>query len=223
MGNNNEIVLPITTFQRHVSTFSASDVEPVIFINSAKKDVRRAYTVFNRPMTTIQPLPAQAGLYTVQAPIFYKGSVDSNQICTSFIHKYQDRKFPENYVTATINKEDGTVTDQNNLLAHVLTNIPPEKTKNSPYLATLSGKHTEIKCIYDRLFMIVQDFRSSDDKGVINALNMNYNSSPLILELKMNKPDATGLATNVNTYLELSSEIVIAEDGGMSIVTRSAK
>jgi hypothetical protein len=30
------------------------------------------------------------------------------------------------------------------------------------------------------------------------------------------------LATNVNTYLELSSEIVIAEDGGMSIVTRSA-
>jgi hypothetical protein len=222
MGNNNEIVLPITTFQRHVSTFSASEVEPVIFINSAKKDVRRSYTVFNRSLTTIQPLPASGGEFTVQYPAFYKGAADKNQVCTSFIHKYQDRQFPENHVTATFNKEDGTVLDQTNLLAHVLTNIPPEKTKNSPYLSTLSDKYDEIRCIYEQQFMIVQDFRSSDDKGVINALNMNYNSSPLILELKMSKPDASGLATLVNTYLELSSEIVIAEDGGMSIVTRSA-
>jgi hypothetical protein len=222
MGNNNEIVLPITTFQRHVSTYSASEVEPVIFINSAKKDVRRAYTVFNRPLTTIQPLPANLGLFSVQAPVFYKGAADTNQICTSFIHKYQDRQFPENYVTATIDKETGLVNDQNNLLAHVLTNIPPEKTKKSPFFATLSDKYDEIRCIYEQQFMIVQDFRSSDDKGVINALNMNYNSSPLVLELKMNKSDDSGLATNVNTYLELSSEIVIAEDGGMSIVTRSA-
>jgi hypothetical protein len=34
--------------------------------------------------------------------------------------------------------------------------------------------------------------------------------------------DTSSTATMVNTYLELSSEIVIAEDGGMSIVTRSA-
>jgi hypothetical protein len=220
MGNNNEIVLPITTFQRHVSTFSASEVEPVIFINSAKKDVRRAYTVFNKTLTAIQAVPAGAGFAT-QQPAFLKGTADGNQVCTRFIHKYQDRQFPENYVTATINS-DGTVTDQTNLLAHVLTNIIPEKTKNSPYLATLSETTGGMKCVYEEQFMIVQDFRSSDDKGVINSLNMNYNSSPLILELKMNQPDTTTTATMVNTYLELSSEIVIAEDGGMSIVTRSA-
>ena len=92
----------------------------------------------------------------------------------------------------------------------------------SPYLANYLETGDNIQCIYEQQFMIVQDFRSSDDKGVVNALNMNYNSSPLILELKMSKPDASTTATLVNTYLELSSEIVIAEDGGMSIVTRSA-
>jgi hypothetical protein len=220
MGNNNEIVLPITTFQRHVSTFSASEVEPVIFINSAKKDVRRAYTVFNKTLSSIQPVPS-AGQFAVQFPVFFKGTDDGDQVCTRFIHKYQDRQYPENHVNATI-QSDGSILDQNNLLAHVLTNIPPEKTKMSPYLATLSETASGIKCIYEEQFMIVQDFRSSDDKGVVNALNMNYNSSPLILELKMNQPDTTTTATLVNTYLELSSEIVIAEDGAMSIVTRSA-
>jgi len=70
--------------------------------------------------------------------------------------------------------------------------------------------------------MIVQDFRSSDDKGVINSLNMNLNSSPLILELKMSMPDTSGIATNVISYLELSSEVIISADGGMSIVTKAA-
>ena len=172
-------------------------------------------------MIDIQGVPGGSGV-GAQHPVFFKGSADTNQICTSFIHKYQDRQYPENHVTATINKEDGTITDQTNLLAHVLTNIPPEKTKMAPYIATLTDRFDSLRCVYEVSFMIVQDFRSSDDKGVINALNMNYNNSPLILELKMNKPDASGLATLVNTYLELSSEIVIAEDGGMSIVTRSA-
>jgi hypothetical protein len=104
-----------------------------------------------------------------------------------------------------------------------MTNIPPKKPKMSPYLATLSPTAVDIKCIYEEQFMIVQDFRSSDDKGVINALNMNFNSSPLILELKMSKPDTSNTATLVNTYLELSSEIVISEDGDMSIVTKRAK
>jgi hypothetical protein len=220
MGNNNEIVLPITTFQRHVSTFSASEVEPVIFINSAKKDVRRAYTVFNKTLTSIQTVPA-ADKFVIQQPAFLKGSGDEKQVCTRFIHKYQDRQFPENYVNATIHS-DGTILDQTNLLAHVLTNVPPEKTKNSPYITTLSETNAGVKVIYEEQFMIVQDFRSSDDKGVVNALNMNYNSSPLILELKMGGVDTSTTATMVNTYLELSSEIVIAEDGGMSIVTRSA-
>ena len=70
--------------------------------------------------------------------------------------------------------------------------------------------------------MIVQDFRSSDDKNVINALNMNLNSSPLIIEMKMNQVDTSGKATNVNSYLELSSEVVIEHDGGMSIVSKAA-
>ena len=220
MGNSREIVLPITTFQRHVSTFSASEVEPVIFINSAKKDVRRAYTVFNKTLTSIQTIPG-ADKFVIQQPAFLKGSGDEKQVCTRFIHKYQDRQFPENYVNATIHS-DGTILDQTNLLAHVLTNVPPEKTKNSPYITTLSETNAGVKVIYEEQFMIVQDFRSSDDKGVVNALNMNYNSSPLILELKMGGVDTSTTATMVNTYLELSSEIVIAEDGGMSIVTRSA-
>ena len=92
----------------------------------------------------------------------------------------------------------------------------------SPYLAFLSKLHgSGIRSIYEEDFMIVQDFRSSDAKGVINSLNMAVNSSPLILELKMNKADASG-ATMVQTYLELSSEVVIASDGGMSIVTKAA-
>jgi hypothetical protein len=53
----------------------------------------------------------------------------------------------------------------------------------------------------------------------MNGLNMN-NNSPLILELKF---DATNQSsTNVNTYLEISSEIVIKPDGHVSIVTKSA-
>jgi hypothetical protein len=93
----------------------------------------------------------------------------------------------------------------------------------SPYLASLSKVGGfDVRSIFEEEFMIVQDFRSSDDKGVINALNMNVNSSPLILELKMNKTDTSGAATSVQTYLEMSSEVVIASDGGMSIVTKAA-
>jgi len=229
MSNNSELVLPITTFQRHVSTFSGAEIEPVLFINSAKKEVRRSYSVFTKNKTTVQDAPAAAsgsGATAIpvgtgiQYPQFLKGSSDTDQACIRFIHKYQDRQFPENYVNATVDGAGG-VTDQTNLLAHVLTNIPPEKTKMSPYLASLSKLHgSGIRSIYEEEFMIVQDFRSSDDKGVINSLNMAVNSSPLILELKMNK---TGSGTTmVQTYLELSSDVVIASDGGMSIVTKAA-
>jgi hypothetical protein len=58
MSNNSELVLPITTFQRHISTFSSSEVEPVIFINSAKKEVRRSYTVLTKPLNTVQDAPS---------------------------------------------------------------------------------------------------------------------------------------------------------------------
>jgi hypothetical protein len=51
-----------------------------------------------------------------------------------------------------------------------------------PFISSIG---TNIRCIYEELFMIVQDFRSSDDKGVINALNMNFNSSPLILGFRV--------------------------------------
>jgi hypothetical protein len=178
---------------------------------------------------TVQPAASAASGGTpayipVQYPRFLKGSTDGSQACSRFIHKYQDRQYPENYVTATIDKTDSSiVTDQTNLLAHVLTNIPPEKTKMAPYLASLSKSVGKIVSVYEEEFMIVQDFRSSDDKGVINSLNMNFNSSPLILELKMNQSDSSGLATNINSYLELSSEVVIGTDGDMSIVTKSAQ
>ena len=236
MSNNSELVLPITTFQRHISTFASGEIEPVIFINSAKKEVRRAYSVFTKNMTTIQDAPLAATAYSagppvieatplgtgIQYPRFLKGTSDDNQTCVRFIHKYQDRQFPENYVNATLDGA-GVVTDQTNLLAHALTNIPPEKTKMSPYLASLSKLHDSgIRSIFEEEFMIVQDFRSSDDKGVINSLNMNMNSSPLILEVKMNKADTSGVATSVQTYLELSSDVVIGSDGGMSIVTKAA-
>jgi hypothetical protein len=89
MSNNNELVLLITTFQRQVSKYSASEVEPAIFINSAKKDVRRACTVLNKMLTTIQAVPA-AGKFVIQQPSFVKGTGDGDQICTRFIHKYQD-------------------------------------------------------------------------------------------------------------------------------------
>ena len=187
-------------------------------------------------MTTIQDAPLAATLGAagppvipptsvgtgIQYPRFLKGTSDDNQTCIRFLHRYQDRQFPENYANATVDT-GGSVTDQTNLLAHVLTNIPPEKTKLSPYLASLSKLHDSgIQSIYEEEFMIVQDFRSSDDKGVINSLNMNMNSSPLILEVKMNKADTSGVATSVQTYLELSSDVVIGSDGGMSIVTKSA-
>ena len=220
MSNNSELVLPITTFQRHVSTFSGAETEPVIFINSAKKEVRRSYSVFTKNKTSVQNAPATAADPVIQYPQFLKGASDGHQSCIRFIHKYQDRQFPENYVAATIDGAGG-VTGQTNLLAHVLTNIPPEKTKNSPYLASLSKDSSVVGSVFEEAFMIVQDFRSSDDKGVINSLNMAVNSSPLILEIKMNKVDAYG-ATMVQTYLELSSEVVIASDGGMSIVTKAA-
>ena len=95
-SNNNELVLPITTFQRHISTYSASEVEPVIFINSAKKEVHGVYTVFNRPILTIQPAYSAAtggsggtpAYSPVQYPRFLKGSTDGHQACSRFIHKY---------------------------------------------------------------------------------------------------------------------------------------
>jgi hypothetical protein len=134
MSNNSELVLPITTFQRHVSTFSGAETEPVIFINSAKKEVRRSYSVFTKNKTTVQDAPLAARDFTpatggspalearpvgtgIQYPQFLKGSSDTDQACIRFIHKYQDRQFPENYVNAAVDGAGG-VTDQTNLLAY---------------------------------------------------------------------------------------------------------
>ena len=237
MSNHSEIVLPIMTYQRHISTYSSSEIEPIIFVNSARKDVRRIYSVLTQPIHTIQNAPSAATPATVaanvftpaveagvavQQPRFLKGSSDTAQICTRFLHRYQDRQYPENYVTATVDGA-GNVVDQTNLLAHMLTNIAPDKTKNSPYIASLSAVGvSDVHSVFEDEFVIVQDFRSSDDKNVINALNMNLNSSPLIIEMKMNQVDTSGKATNVNSYLELSSEVVIEHDGGMSIVSKAA-
>jgi hypothetical protein len=167
MSNNSELVLPITTFQRHISTFSSGEIEPVIFINSAKKEVRRAYSVFTKNITTVQDAPLAAsgsGAAAVpigtgiQYPRFLKGTSDTEQTCIRFLHRYQDRQFPENDVQATLGV-GSSVTDQTNLLEHALTNIPLEKTKMSPYLASLSKLFgSGIRSIYEEEFMIVQDY-----------------------------------------------------------------
>jgi hypothetical protein len=138
-----------------------------------------------------------------------------------FQTRYQDVNYPENHVTASVNSL-GKVTDQNNLFEHLLTNISPEIAHKSPYIASLSTTETlKIRSIFEQELILVTNFRFSDDKGVIDALNMNFNSSPLILELKMDEVDSS--ATNVNTYLEISSETVIEPDGMVSIVSKSAK
>ena len=97
-----------------------------------------------------------------------------------------------------------------------MSNIPP--TKTTPYMASMSPKH--FAPVFEDDFILVQDFRSSDDKNRINGLDMNSSGgSPLMLELKMNKADSSSTSTQVNTYLEVSSNIVIGPDGGVSIVS----
>jgi hypothetical protein len=53
VSNNSEVSLPITTFQRLVSSYAAGEREPVIYINSAKNDIRRSYTVFTKTMNAV--------------------------------------------------------------------------------------------------------------------------------------------------------------------------
>jgi hypothetical protein len=82
----------------------------------------------------------------------------------------------------------------------------------------MSPKH--FAPVFEDEFIVVQDYRSSDDKNRINGLDMNSSGgSPLMLELKMNKADSSSTSTQVNTYLEVSSNIVIGPDGGVTIVS----
>jgi hypothetical protein len=55
MTNSNELILPITSFQRHISSYSQNELEPIIFVSSATKDVKRTYTVFSKNLTAVQP------------------------------------------------------------------------------------------------------------------------------------------------------------------------
>jgi hypothetical protein len=213
--NSKELVLPIITFQRHVSSYASSETEPVVFVNSARHDVRRAYTVLTKPpSTTIQALSSATPQATIPSPHFLKGRMDTDQACVGFQSKFQDISFPSTQVIArTVGAE---VIDQHHMLAHCLSNIPP--TKTTPYMASMSPKH--FAPVFEDEFIVVQDYRSSDDKNRINGLDMNSSGgSPLMLELKMNKADSSSTSTQVNTYLEVSSNIVIGPDGGVTIVS----
>jgi hypothetical protein len=100
----------------------------------------------------------------------------------------------------------GELVDQHHMLQHALMNIPVSP--KVPYMASMSPKH--FSAVFEDEFIVVQDYRSSEDKNRLNGLDINSSGgSPLMLELKMNKADSSSTSTQVNTYLEVSSKIVI--------------
>jgi hypothetical protein len=219
MTNNNELVLPVTSYQRSLSTYAALTREPVVFIPSSKKDVKRCYTSFTKNLNTItNVITATPDLHKHQ-PELLKGTTDGQQRLQRFRHVYNDINYPDNHVDAFFNTTTARVTDQNQMIEHVLNNIDVKIKDKQPYFSTSDVYGGKIRCVYEDGLIIVQDFKSSDD-DYINGLNMN-NNSPLILELKFDDQDVS--STNINTYLEISSEIVIKSDGHVSIVTKSAK
>jgi hypothetical protein len=156
MTNSNELILPVTSFQRHISTYSASEIEPIIFVNSAKKDVKRMYTVFSKNRTAVQPFIT--GTRVIQYPEFRKGTNNSKQRLARFQTRYQDVNYPEQHVSSSVNSL-GRVTDQNKLLEHLLTNISPEIAHKSPYIASLSTTETlKIRSIFEQELILVTDY-----------------------------------------------------------------
>jgi hypothetical protein len=219
MTNNNELVLPVTSYQRSLSTYAALTQEPVVFIPSSKKNIKRAFTSFSKNISTITNVITATPDLFKHRPELLKGTTDGQQRLQRFRHVYNDTNYPDNHVDANFNTTSARVTDQNQMIEHVLNNIDPEITDKQPYFSTSALYDGKVRCVYEDGLIIVQDFKSSDD-DVINGLNMN-NNSPLILELKFDAQDLS--STNINTYLEISSEIVIKSDGHVSIVTKSAK
>lgn len=191
LANSNELVLPMTTYRRHVANIATGQTEPVIFVTDNSKNLKRTYTVFRQN-------PSAMG--TTNQPNFLKGEVDVSNKLLRYQYKYMSRSFPES-------PSEVTSGNHNIFLANVLTN-----SKNS-----LSDRIPAIVSTYETNFMLVQDYTYSDDE-IINGLNINASGSPLILELKFS---GAGVATTVETFTESSLDLVLDSNGNASIVQKT--
>jgi hypothetical protein len=55
------------------------------------------------------------------------------------------------------------VTDQNQMIKHVLNNIDPKINDKQPYFSTSALYDDKIRCVHEEGLIIVQDFKSFDD------------------------------------------------------------
>eukprot|EP00976_Prorocentrum_cordatum_P051189 1033635-Prorocentrum_minimum.AAC.2 len=192
LANSNELVLPMTTYKRHISNLAAGATEPVVFVNDNAKNLKRTYTVFRTN-------PTQMG--TVHQPVFLKGANNdaANQLL-AYQYRYMSRNFPENKVEARVN-------DQVMLFMNYLTNTQDDMTHGLPAIAST----------YSSNLVLAQSFTYSEDE-MVNGLNINASGSPLILEMKFN---GNGVATNVETFSESTMDLVLDQHGNASIVQKT--
>ena len=199
LANSNELVLPMTTYRRHISSFNKSNTTPVIFINDNAKNLKRTWSVFTEPVT----------VSTTQKPDFTRGASESDGKLVRYQYKYMSRSFPESPVEANGD-------DQNIFLSHLLTNSGNSLTEKMPYIASFAD--AGVNTVYHDNLILAQDFTYSDD-DIINGLNINASGSPLILELKFNNFASTPSGnTNIETFSESSLDLVLDQYGNASIV-----
>lgn len=190
-ASNSELVLPITTYRRHVSNIPSGQTDSVIYVNDNTKNLKRSYTIFRNN-------PGSIG--NTEEPAFLKGSGDVGNELIRYQYRYMSRSFPEAPVEVTAGVD--TL-----FLANTLVNSGHELMGDKPVLAKT----------YADNFLVCQDFKYSDDM-MINGLNLNATGSPLILEVRFN---GTGVACLVETFTETSAEVVINDIGNVSIVQKS--
>jgi hypothetical protein len=191
LANSNELVLPMTTYKRHLSNVGVGQVEPVVFVQDNAKNLKRTYTVFRTNPTSVGT--------TIQ-PVFLKGTGDAANKLLRYQYKYMSRQFPESPAETTGN--------HNVFLANLLTNSKHSMTEKLPAIVDS----------YDLNFVLVQSYEYSDDE-IINGLNINASGSPLILELKFAGTAAN--PTLVETFSESSLDLVLDSSGNASIVQKT--
>ena len=166
LANNNELVLPMVSYKRHVSNIASGQTEPVVFVNSNAKNLKKTYTVFRNS-------PSAIGVE--QQPVFLKGSLnDPNNQLLRYQYKYMSRNFPEDKVEAS------KVGDQTSIFMNFLTNTHDNMTNNLPAITRL----------WSQMLILSQNFTYSED-DMINGLNINASGSPLILEMKFHGDGGT--------------------------------
>jgi hypothetical protein len=123
----------------------------VIFIASSKKNIKRAYSSFTTNIGSIQNTVTTGGTarITRHRPELLKGTNDTIQPLQRFRHTYNDTNSPNDYVDANFNTTTVRVTDQNQMIEHVLNNIDPEISKKQPYFTTSALHEGKVRCIYE--------------------------------------------------------------------------